>query len=248
MVQAFLTDLPAPVAGGLGVDLEFLKIGEVALSSVHAFASRGDERARAGLADGANAVADSLADMGVERWMRGVRKHHSQTYQHCLLVTGLSVAFARHLGFSERDIARVSLGGLLHDLGKARIPLEILEKPTPLNEAEADVMRTHATLGREILAAHGGYGSDMLAIVGDHHEYLDGTGYPRQLNGHEIGEQVRLVTITDIFAALIEQRSYKPALSGPEAYAYLCSLEDKLDRAFVRAFEPVALQVGALAA
>lgn len=248
MVQALLADLPVPVARGFGVDLELFKIGEVALSSVLAFASRGDARARAGLADGANAVADSLADMGVERWMRGVRKHHSQTYQHCLLVTGLSVAFARHLGFSDRDVGRVSLGGLLHDLGKARIPLELLEKPTPLDEAEAELMRSHAALGREILASHGGFGADMLAIVGDHHEYLDGTGYPRQLSGHEIGEQVRLVTITDIFAALIEQRAYKPALSGAEAYAYLVSLEDKLDRAFVRAFEPVALQVGALAA
>src|SRR5262245_29503906 len=76
---------------------------------------------------------------GLVRWIEIVRKHHSQTYQHCLLVTGVAVGYGRQLGFSAADRQRLAFAGLLHDIGKAKIPLAILEKPGPLDTGEDEV-------------------------------------------------------------------------------------------------------------
>src|SRR5829696_2824775 len=93
----------------------------------------------------------NIEEEGFARWIATVRKHHSQTYQHCLIVTGVAVTFAQDLGFSKTDRHRVATAGLLHDVGKARIPLSILEKPGPLNDDELAIMRKHPLLGYDAL-------------------------------------------------------------------------------------------------
>ncbi len=214
--------------------------GELAIERIIA-AGRGEASLTpADVADHACAVADGIADLGIERWMAAIRNHHSQTFQHCLLVTGFAVTFGRHLGFSARDVERLASGGLLHDVGKARIPLAILEKPGPLDAAEQEVMRGHAEAGRDILTASGGFPDEMVDLVVHHHEYLDGSGYPDGLTGHQISDLVRMMTIADVFGALVEKRSYKPPMDRRDAYAVLQGMEGKLDPALVRAFESVA--------
>ena len=93
------------------------------------------------------AVVSQLEEQGLSAWVETVRMHHSQTYQHCLLVTGLAGAFGEHIGVSRKDRQRLSFAGMLHDIGKARIPLAILEKPGRLNESEMAVMRKHPEYG-----------------------------------------------------------------------------------------------------
>jgi HD-GYP domain-containing protein (c-di-GMP phosphodiesterase class II) len=83
----------------------------------------------------------------------------------------------------------------------------------------------------------------MLDMVVHHHEYLDGSGYPHSLQAREISDLVRVMTIADIYGALIERRSYKPALSGSAAYEILQGMNAKLDKDFVRAFGPFAQRV-----
>jgi putative nucleotidyltransferase with HDIG domain len=173
-----------------------------------------------------------------------VRNHHSQTYQHCLIVTAVAVSFGQHLGFSNADKQRLASGGLLHDIGKARIPIEILEKPAPLNEAEIAIMRTHPELGLEVLREAPAVHPEMFDVVVHHHEYLDGSGYPHGLRGNEISDLVRTVTIADIYGALMERRSYKPPLSGADAYQILLDMGPKLDKDLVREFRPLAQSVG----
>jgi HD-GYP domain-containing protein (c-di-GMP phosphodiesterase class II) len=99
---------------------------------------------------------------GLARWIDVVRKHHSQTYQHCLLVTGAAVGFGRHLGFSSSDTQRLAFAGLLHDIGKAGIPVAILEKPSPLDEHETAIMMRHPQLGFDALRGMPGLDLDIL--------------------------------------------------------------------------------------
>jgi putative nucleotidyltransferase with HDIG domain len=173
---------------------------------------------------------------GLGSWIGNVRRHHSQTYRHSLIVTGVAVAFGQNLGFSTRDRERLSFAGMLHDIGKARIPIAILEKNGPLDSVEMAIMRKHPEYGFDALRSVKGLSSLMLDMVVHHHEYLDGTGYPHGLRGHEISDLVRIMTISDIFGALIEQRSYRPAMPAGAAYQVLLEMGPKLDEELVREF------------
>lgn len=177
---------------------------------------------------------------GLAHWLDVIRQHHSQTYQHSLLVTAVAVSFGKLLGFGKVDRERLASAGLLHDLGKARVPIEILEKPTALTEEEIGVMRTHPELGFEALQSAQGLSREMLDMVLHHHEYLDGSGYPHGLRANEISDLVRIITIADIFGALMERRPYKAPMSGPAAYGYLQDMGPKLERGLVAAFHPLA--------
>jgi len=187
-----------------------------------------------------DAVVGTIDEQGLSRWVEVVRKHHSQTYQHCLLVTGVAVGFARLLGFSRADKQRIAAAGLVHDIGKAKIPLDILEKQGPLDRAETVLMREHPMLGFEALKTSPGLQPEMIDMVVHHHEYLDGSGYPHALEARSISDLVRTITISDIYGALIERRSYKPALSPNEAYDILSSMGGKLDKDLVREFRAIA--------
>lgn len=187
-----------------------------------------------------DSVVGHVETQGLNAWIDAVRTHHSQTYQHCLLVTGLAVAFGQQIGASRADRQRLSFAGMLHDIGKARIPLAILEKPGRLDETELDVMRKHPLYGFAALGTSPDLPAEMLDMVVHHHEMLDGSGYPHGLSGSEISDLVRIITISDVFGALIERRSYKPPLSGAAAYQILQDMGPKLDVDLVRAFKPVA--------
>jgi putative nucleotidyltransferase with HDIG domain len=179
---------------------------------------------------------------GLAHWIDNVRKHHGHTYQHCLLVTGVAVSFGQKLGFCHADQRRMALGGLLHDVGKARIPIAILEKPGPLNGEEMSVMRQHPALGIEVLRPVRALPPPLRDIVLHHHEYLDGSGYPDRLRLGEISDVVRIITIADVFGALMERRPYKPPLSSEAAYEILIGMGPKLDSDLVREFQHVVGQ------
>jgi putative nucleotidyltransferase with HDIG domain len=189
---------------------------------------------------GAEFVRKALEDITIRGWLEIVWRFDDATHQHCLLVAGLAAAFASTLGFSRTDALRLTRGALLHDIGKAQTPIEILNKPGPLTDEEWAVMRRHATTGFDLLGGQG-YDDETLAVVRSHHELLDGSGYPDHLRGEAIPDVVRLVTICDIFAALIEKRPYRREISSEEAYGILSGMDGKLDMDLVRAFKPVAL-------
>ena len=182
------------------------------------------------------------ADGGdLNAWLDMVWRHDDATYQHCLLVSGLAAAFAQRLGFHEADRRLITGAAVLHDIGKARIPLELLHKSGQLTDAEQDVMRKHPQIGHDMLAVQGGFDPMVLAAVLSHHEYLDGSGYPHGLRGVQIADPVRMITICDIYAALIERRAYKRPMPPEEAYAVLAGMPGKLDLDLVRVFGDVVL-------
>jgi putative nucleotidyltransferase with HDIG domain len=207
-----------------------------ALQDVFASACLGQPLDQAAINTAGEAIVREVETEGLASWVATVRKHHGQTYQHSLLVTGLVVAFGRQLGLSHADLKRLSFAGVLHDIGKSRIPISVLEKPGPLDDKEIAVMRQHPLFGLDALKSMPGLPADMIDTVVHHHEYLDGSGYPHKLKGAEVTDFVRILTIADIFGALIERRSYKPPLSGEAAYQILLDMGPKLDKDLVREF------------
>ena len=189
---------------------------------------------------GTNIVNRAIRESKVREWLNVVAGFDDVTHRHCLSVAGLAAAFARTLGLNDADAHTLTKGALLHDIGKARIPLSILNKPAPLTPEERVEMDRHPAIGHAMLV-DGGYDARTLAVVRSHHEYLDGSGYPDRLGAAEIPDLVRLITICDIFAALIEARPYKAPKSIQEAYAILGTMGPKLDTDLVRAFRQVAV-------
>jgi putative nucleotidyltransferase with HDIG domain len=188
-------------------------------------------------------IIDRIRDIGLADYLDVIRQHHVQTYQHCLVVTAVAVSFGSHLGFKRDDIEKLALAGLLHDIGKAKIPLDILEKPTALDEQEVSTMQMHPALGHEILRHAASVPYEILDMVLHHHELLDGSGYPHGLRGGEITDLTRMMTIADIYGALIERRAYRSPISGADAFQMLRNMGDRLDVALVNAFAPLARSV-----
>ena len=188
-------------------------------------------------------IVSNIAENTIASWLDAVLDHHSYTYRHCMTVTGLAAAFGMQLGMSKFDVQRLAVAGLVHDIGKVRIPLDILDKPGKLTPEERLEINKHPGFGAEILMKDGQFGDDILDIVLHHHELLDGSGYPDGLRGDQISNPVRIMTIVDIYSALIDERSYKAPLPADEAYRILLGMEGKLEMCIVEAFEPVALNV-----
>ena len=188
--------------------------------------------------NGTQAIDLAIRETGIRDWVRAVRQFDDATHQHCLLVAGLAAAFAASLGLGEQERHRLTKAALLHDVGKIHIPAAILNKPGRLDDAELAVMRRHPEKGYSMLVDQG-FEQQMLHVVRSHHEMLDGSGYPDRLKGDEIPDLVRLVTVCDIHAALIEQRPYKPPMASEAAYAILEGMAGRLDPAIVGAFRPV---------
>ena len=188
---------------------------------------------------GTELVAQAVHEAGIRDWVRAVQRFDDVTHQHILLVAGLSAAFALTLGLNARDRHHLAKAALLHDVGKTKIPAAILNKPGRLDPDELRIMRTHPGLGHAMLT-QAGFDEATLAVVRWHHEMLDGSGYPDGLRAEQIPDLVRLVTVTDIYAALIERRPYKAALSESAALSIIEEMTGRVDGDLVRAFRPVA--------
>jgi putative nucleotidyltransferase with HDIG domain len=215
--------------------------GAAAFASMFLAARNGKPLSIADAERATSHIINSIAKNKLSPWLDDVRRYHQGTFQHCLLVTGIAVGFAMDIGFDTTDVKRLGIAATLHDIGKARIPLSILDKPGRLDPAEEEVMRRHPVIGYELLKGIPDISAEILDGVRHHHEYLDGSGYPDRLKAPQISDLVRLLTISDIFAALIESRPYRPAMPRAEAYKILCGMDGQLERPLVRAFGHVAL-------
>jgi putative nucleotidyltransferase with HDIG domain len=219
--------------------LQNIERARLQFGAIFGAAARGEVVSRTSVDDTAESVITAIADGGIRQWLEVVWTYDDTTYQHCLLVTGLAAEFAASLRFARNDQQHVIRGALLHDLGKAKIPLAILNKPGALTSEEVAVMRTHVGIGCELLRGQGGYEPELLEVVLWHHELLDGSGYPDGLVGSQIKDLVRLVTICDIYAALIERRPYRQVMELAQAFKILQEMEGKLEGTLVRAFAQV---------
>ncbi len=216
-------------------------VGEAALASMFTAVATGMPVDVQGTKSAGNHIAESIAENGLSDWLLTVRRHHEGTYQHCLLVTGVAIDFGMNLGVPRADIERLYSAAIFHDVGKAKIPLEILDKPGRLDDRERALIETHPAAGYDVLKDNRQISAEVLDAVRHHHEYLDGSGYPDGLCAESISDLVRILTISDIFAALIENRRYRAPMSREDAFNILCGMHGKLEKPLVAAFKDVAL-------
>lgn len=177
-----------------------------------------------------------VGSAGLSAWLDTVRGHHEGTFQHCLLVTGAAVGYARHTGMAERDQLTLTVAALLHDIGKSEIPLAILDKPGKLTDDEFAVIKTHPRIAEHYLQRQSDVPAEIVAAIAHHHEYLDGSGYPDGLKGDAITPLTRILTVCDIYGALAERRAYKEPKTPAQAVLILVDMArlGKLDYDVVR--------------
>ena len=215
--------------------------GATAIASMFSAALSGKPIDVAGARGAGRKIADNIAEGGLSSWLETVRRHHEGTNQHCLLVTGIAADFGLSLGLAKPDIERLYSAAMFHDIGKAKIPLAVLDKPGRLDARERALIETHPAAGHDVLKDNAGVSPEILDAVRHHHEYLDGSGYPDALCAGSISDIVRILTISDIFAALIEHRHYKPTMPRDQAYEIMRSMHGKLEKPLIAAFGDVAL-------
>jgi len=134
-------------------------------------------------------------------WLSKIREESSYTSDHCLNVCVLAVAFGRHLGIEKNELEELGLCGLLHDIGKMRVPDEILNKPGRLSEKEFNLMKAHTVHGRNLLLSAKNVYAGAIDVAYNHHERIDGNGYPRKLDAAKISRFTRIISIVDVYDA-----------------------------------------------
>jgi len=150
-------------------------------------------------------------------WLTHLKKKHEYTATHSLRVCVLALVFGRHLGFDRERLNLLGIGALLHDIGKLKVPLEILDKPSRLTPEEFEIMKQHVPEGVKLLESQSGIPAAALEIVGRHHERYNGDGYVAGLNGDKIGEFGLISALADTYDAMTSDRSYQPGYSPVDA-------------------------------
>lgn len=198
-----------------GVYREARKLTKSLMDDVRLGGVINTEQARATVKDCVHSI---LRNPDALLWMSKMRNEREYTAEHCLNVCILAIAFGRHLGKNEAELEKLGFCGLLHDVGKMRVPIEILDKPGPLSQKEYNIMKAHTVHGRNLLMSSPGNGLNAAVDVAySHHERVDGLGYPRKLKGGSISEFARIIAIVDAYDAMTADRCYSRAIPTTEA-------------------------------
>ena len=158
------------------------------------------------------------------------------SYMHSVAVCALMISLARQLGMDEADCRVAGLAGLLHDIGKALMPLEVLNKPGRLTEPEFAIMRSHPARGHQLLVEGQGCSEATLDVVLHHHERMDGTGYPHRLAADGISQLARMGAVCDVYDAITSNRPYKEGWDPAESIARMASWKGHFDTVLFSAF------------
>jgi HD-GYP domain-containing protein (c-di-GMP phosphodiesterase class II) len=168
-------------------------------------------------------VASEEAFLGarVRALMVRLAEKDTSTEEHTRRVAALAVEVGEQLGLSAVRLRSLAIGGLLHDIGKLSLPSAILQKPGPLDDDEYEIVKLHPGRGEELLLELGGFDESVTRLVLDHHERLDGTGYPRRLRADDLDLPTRILAVCDVYDALVSERVYRAAWSQTRALALL---------------------------
>jgi len=167
--------------------------------------------------------------------LSNLRTYNEYTFVHSVNVCVLSLLVAQGAGFGRGELVKLGIGAMLHDVGKIKVPKEILEKPGALTEAEFERIKQHPLDGYEMIRNNGDIHLLSAHVALQHHERMDGSGYPRSLKGLDIHQFGRIAAIADIFDAVTSDRVYRSKVPPHEAAALLLSMSGiKLDAVYVR--------------
>ncbi len=165
-----------------------------------------------------------------------IREKDDYLLEHSLNVAILLANFGKFLGMSEEDVQDLSYAGFLHDLGKIKIPDEILHKPGRLTDSEMEIMKGHVKHGVDYLKSTD-IAAPLIKTISEHHERLDGLGYPAGTKGNAISKAGRMLAIADMYDALTADRVYKSGMSSQKAFSILMNdAPTRLDQTLVQQF------------
>ena len=205
--------------------------------TVHQLAERVAEIKASGLSDEPAVAAETLIDL-----VAALSAHDRLTRGHAERVRAYSRMIGEEMKLPEADVDMLQWAGLLHDVGKLFTPSEILNKPGRLTDEEFEIIKLHPGQGAALVEPLRGWLGDWVDAVGQHHERIDGQGYPSGLAGDEISLSARIVSVADVFDVITSVRSYKPALGSAEAREELARCAGTyFDRNVVRAFLNISL-------
>ncbi len=176
----------------------------------------------------AEIVDGIIASGDVEINMNHLWGHHEYTYLHCVNVGILAVSIGIKLNLNRDNLIYLGTAGILHDIGKKYIPIEILDKQGKLSNEEYDLIKRHPVQGFEILVDAMELSSVTRVGVLEHHERYDGSGYPRGLKGDQITIFGRILAVADTYDAMTSDRAYRNAFSASETVEYLMGTGDQL--------------------
>lgn len=162
-------------------------------------------------------TASILRNPDAFMWLRLLKDKDQYTYSHCMDCSALAIAFGRSMGLARVQLEDLGLGALMFDVGKMRLPSELLNKPGRLNDEEFEVIKGHVKHSVEIVEETGGFSNEVMAMVASHHERFDGSGYPKGLSGGHIPLLARMAAIVDTYDAITSDTTYRSAISAHEA-------------------------------
>ncbi|SDD63094.1 HD-GYP domain-containing protein [Aquimonas voraii] len=165
-----------------------------------------------------------------------LKRHDDYTYLHSVAVCALMIALARQLRLPAQQIREAGIGGMLHDIGKAAMPLQVLNKPGALTDDEYRIMKAHPVRGYEMLKEGGAASAAALEIALHHHEKYDGTGYPHGQAGEDIDLLSRMGAVCDVYDAISSNRPYKKAWSPAESVRRMAAWKGHFDPQVFNAF------------
>jgi HD-GYP domain-containing protein (c-di-GMP phosphodiesterase class II) len=166
-------------------------------------------------------VDNVISNQEAMLWLGLLKNVDEYTARHSLNVGLLSIILGRAEGLPRDELEMVGLCGMLHDMGKSRIPLDILNKEGSFSNEEFEIMKTHTTLGYEILTEQADITAEVAEVAFSHHERLSGNGYPRALDASKIGYYTRIVAIADTYDAITSKRIYSPSKTSLEGLRIL---------------------------
>ncbi len=173
--------------------------------------------------------------------MKGLQDIQSYTYFHSINVALICAIFAQFLGYTTEEIKEVTLAGLLHDIGKQKISLDIINAPRKLTQEEFKIVQRHPIFALEILQNNKEISKEVFKAILEHHEKYDGTGYPRGLGGDQIHPYSSIVSLADVYDALTSERAYKKAIPQNKTASFVYSQKSVafppvLTELFIRCF------------
>lgn len=185
-------------------------------------------------------IADSVSrNPGALISLARLKTADDYTYMHSVAVCAMMVALGKQLGLSEEDTRSAGVAGLMHDLGKAAMPMDVLNKPGKLTDAEFAIIKTHPVEGYRLLEGGSGVDPMVMDVCLHHHEKIDGSGYPKGLKGDEISLFAKMGAVCDVYDAITSNRPYKAGWDPAESLRKMAEwasghFDGKVFQAFVK--------------
>jgi putative nucleotidyltransferase with HDIG domain len=232
---------PMTIGYFVGHVLEIAAVALVAVPTALDLRRAGASRALVGDLTATELVESEEAYLGprVRALMVRLERRDVSTEEHTRRVAFLAARVGEELKLSATARRHLAVGGLLHDIGKLSVPLAILNKPGKLTDDEFAAIKRHPDDGRRLLEELGGFPETVRALVSDHHERLDGSGYPRGLTAMDMSLETRILAVCDVYDALVSDRVYRAAWSPERAFALLEDEVDAYDQRVVVALQRV---------